>query len=174
MVVIPDKSAGRFDAKEIKIQEEDAGCRYCLWPSKEPDVNYNVLFCRPLASGGRGRCIKDDILIAPRVAPRLWIPRTQSDDTRLINNVPTISLFEFLVMKDARMEVFAPYGPPCQMVAMVYPFWSRRDCRGSRIGRTISWSRSYGPCTETCPRFRWGMRRADKVSGTRFSHVVCA
>ena len=30
------------------------------------------------------------------------------------------------------------------MVAKVYPFWSRRDCRGSRIGKTISWSKSYG------------------------------
>jgi hypothetical protein len=56
-----------------------------------------VLFCRLPGYRKERRRVKVDILVP--LKPRLWIPKILSEDTRLINNIPVMPLFDLLVMK---------------------------------------------------------------------------
>lgn len=56
-----------------------------------------MLFCRLPGFRRWRRRVKVDILTP--LTPSLWIPRVLSEDTRFIQNIPVMPLFDLLVMK---------------------------------------------------------------------------
>ena len=92
-------TAGRsedFDPENIKEIIVNADNRYFLEPSKRPNANHQVLYCRLPGWSIESRCVKVDILVPPTL---LGIPRIFSSNAFLIDDIPVMPLFDLLVMK---------------------------------------------------------------------------
>ncbi|KAI0291365.1 hypothetical protein B0F90DRAFT_1777821 [Multifurca ochricompacta] len=95
IVITIDLYGEIYDPEEIKETIVAVDDRYYLQPSKRPEAEYQILYCRlPGWATGR-RCVKVDILIPPT----LHLPEILSNRIILIDDIPVMPLFDLLVMK---------------------------------------------------------------------------